>query len=259
MARPLDIPAHGLSGGESIARAGITSGMVLAAGLGLRMRPITERMPKPLVAVAGRTLLDRALDHYAAAGLARAVVNTHYLADQIAAHVKGRPRPAIVLSHEPDLLETGGGVLKALPLLGEAPFFVANSDAFWLDGPMPALSRLARAWNDAAMDALLLVATIPGTLGYEGRGDFTMDGAGRLQRRGESRIAPFLFTGVQILHPRLFAGAAPGKFSLNRVYDKALAADRLYGLRHDGAWYHVGTPAGLAAVERRLRAEGRAA
>jgi MurNAc alpha-1-phosphate uridylyltransferase len=234
----------------------ITAGMVLSAGLGLRMRPITEAIPKPLVMVAGRCLLDRVLDHYAAAGLARAVVNTHHLADQIKARVAGRKRPEIALSHEPELLETGGGVLNALPLLGDAPFFVANSDAMWLNGPVPALARLARAWNGAVMDALLLVAVIPGTLGYEGRGDFYMDGVGRLKRRLERGIAPFLFTGVQILHPRLFAGEAPGKFSLNRVYDKALAAERLYGLRHDGAWYHVGTPAGLAAVEARLIAEG---
>jgi MurNAc alpha-1-phosphate uridylyltransferase len=234
----------------------IAAGMVLAAGLGLRMRPITERMPKPLVMVAGRCLLDRALDHYAEAGLARVVVNTHYLADQIAAHVVGRAQPKIVLSHEPALLETGGGVLTALPQLGSGPFFVANSDAMWLNGPIPALTRLARAWNGGLMDALLLLSVIPGTLGYEGRGDFYMDGVGRLRRRAERGIAPFLFTGVQILHPRLFAGEAPGKWSLNRVYDKALAAERLYGLRHDGAWYHVGDPAGLAAVEARLRAEG---
>lgn len=237
----------------------IAAGMVLAAGLGLRMRPITERMPKPLVTVAGRCLLDRALDHYAEAGLARAVVNTHYLAEQIAAHVAARTAPEIALSHEPALLETGGGVLNALPLLGAGPFFVANSDALWLNGPMPALTRLARAWNGAAMDALLLLAVVPGTLGYEGRGDFTMDGLGRLRRRAERGIAPFLFTGVQLLHPRLFADEAPGKWSLNRVYDKALAAGRLYGLRHDGAWYHVGDPAGLAAVEARLRSEGAAA
>jgi len=237
----------------------ITRGMVLSAGLGLRMRPITERTPKPLVSVAGRTLLDRALDHYAAAGLARVVVNTHHLADQITAHVKGRTRPEIALSHELVLLETGGGVLNALPLLGEAPFFVANSDALWLNGPIPALTRLARAWNGAAMDALLLVSIIPGTLGYDGRGDFFMDPAGRLRRRAERDVAPFLFSGVQILHPRLFQGEAPGKWSLNRVYDKALASGRLYGLRHDGAWYHVGDPEGLAAVETRLRTLGVAA
>jgi MurNAc alpha-1-phosphate uridylyltransferase len=237
--------------GEVLAR-----GMVLSAGLGLRMRPITERLPKPLVVVAGRCLLDRALDHFAEADVAHVVVNTHHLAEQIVHHVQPRVRPEVVLSHEPELLETGGGVLKAMPALNSGPFFVVNSDALWLDGPVPALVRLARAWNGAVMDALLLVSVIPGTLGYEGRGDFFMDGLGRLRRRGPRDVAPFLFTGVQILHPRLFAGLAPGKFSLNRVYDKALAAGRLYGLRHDGAWYHVGTPAGLSAVEARLKAEG---
>jgi len=237
----------------------ITHGMVLSAGLGLRMRPITERTPKPLVSVSGRTLLDRALDHYAAAGLARAIVNTHHLADQITAHVQSRSRPDIALSHEPVLLETGGGVLNALPLLGAAPFIVANSDALWLNGPIPALTRLARAWNGAAMDALLLVSIIPGTLGYDGRGDFFMDPAGRLRRRAERDVAPFLFTGVQILHPRLFHGETPGKWSLNRVYNKALAAGRLFGLRHDGAWYHVGDPQGLSDVETRLRSLGAAA
>jgi MurNAc alpha-1-phosphate uridylyltransferase len=234
----------------------IATGMVLSAGLGLRMRPITEHTPKPLVMVAGRCLLDRALDHYAEAGLKRAVVNTHHLADKIKTHLGARTRPPIVLSHEPELLETGGGVLNALPMLGDAPFVVCNSDALWLNGPLPAVSRLARAWNGAVMDALLLVSVIPGTLGYEGRGDFYMDGVGRLRRRAERGIAPFLFTGLQILHPRLFAGETPGKWSLNRVYDKALAAERLYGLRHDGAWYHVGDPAGLVAVEARLKAEG---
>lgn len=241
----------------------IARGMVLAAGLGLRMRPITDTLPKPLVRVAGRTLLDRVLDHFAAAGLERVVVNTHYRAAQIAAHVEARAQPAIDLSPEPVLLETGGGVLNALPLLGGAdgtvPFAVANSDALWLNGPVPALVRLARAWDDAAMDALLLVAAIPGTLGYEGRGDFFLDGTGHLKRRAERDVAPFLFTGIQLLHPRLFIGEAPGKFSLNRVYDKALASGRLRGLRHDGAWYHVGDPAGLAAVEARLKADGVAA
>lgn len=230
----------------------IAAGMVLAAGLGLRMRPITERMPKPLVTVAGRCLLDRALDHYAEAGLARAVVNTHYLAEQIAAHVAARTAPEIVLSHEPALLETGGGVLNALPLLGAGPFFVANSDALWLNGPLPALTRLARAWNGAAMDALLLLAVVPGTLGYEGRGDFTMDGLGRLRRRAERGIAPFLFTGVQILHPRLFEGTEPKRFSLNLLYDRAEEQGRLYGLVHDGIWFHIGTPSGLAIANREL-------
>ncbi len=234
----------------------IERGMVLAAGLGLRMRPITESMPKPLVAVAGGTLLDRALDHFAAAGIATVVVNTHHLADHIVAHLERRPRPKVVLSHEPDLLETGGGVLNALPHFNGAPFFVVNSDAVWLNGPVPALVRLARAWDSKRMDALLLVAAIPGTLGYNGRGDFFLDVVGNLRRRGEREVSPFLFTGIQILHPRLFTGEAPGKFSLNRIYDKALKSGRLKGLRHDGVWYHVGDPKGLAAVEARLRRDG---
>ncbi len=244
------------------ARSGerIERGMVLAAGLGLRMRPITETLPKPLVAVAGRSLLDRALDHFAAAGLSLAVVNTHYRAEQIVAHVAARQRagtpPEIVLSHEPDLLETGGGVVKALDKLGPAPFIVVNSDAMWLNGPEPALRRLIRAWDTSAMDALLMVASIPGTLGYDGRGDFFLDHRGLLRRRAEREIAPFLFTGLQILHPKLFAGEPIAKFSLNRLYDKALAAGRLKGLRHDGGWFHVGDPAGLAAVEARLVRDG---
>ena len=229
-------------------------GMVLSAGLGLRMRPITERIPKPLVPVGGRTLIDRALDLFAAAGIGTAVVNTHYRAEQIEAHLAGRTAPRIVFSREDALLETGGGVLQALPHLGAAPFVVSNSDAILLNGATPALARLAARWDAATMDALLLVYPTPGALGYEGRGDFAMDPQGRLARRRGIAVAPFLFTGTQILSPRLFEGETPGKFSLNRVYDKALAAGRLYGLRHDGLWYHVGDPPGLQAVEKALGA-----
>jgi MurNAc alpha-1-phosphate uridylyltransferase len=226
-----------------------THAMVLAAGLGVRMRPITDTLPKPLVRVAGETMLDRALNKLAAAGVERAVVNTHHLADQIADHLKGRKTPAITLSHEADVLETGGGVLRALPHLGDRPFFVVNSDSIWDDGPVPALTRLAAAWDDAAMDALLLVHPTVSAVGYGGSGDFFLDLAGKLSRRREQQVAPFLFTGLQILHPRLFAGLEPGKFSLNVVYDRALEAGRLHGLRHDGGWYHVGTPEALDQVE----------
>jgi MurNAc alpha-1-phosphate uridylyltransferase len=227
-------------------------GMVLSAGLGLRMRPITDRIPKPLVPVGGRTLIDRALDHFAAAGLAAVVVNTHYRAEQIEAHLAGRTAPRIVFSREDELLETGGGVLRALPHLGPAPFFASNSDAILMNGATPALTRLAQRWDGAVMDALLLVYPTPGALGYRGPGDFFMDGFGKLARRRGRAVAPFLFTGTQILSPALFEGLAPGAFSLNRVYDKALAAGRLYGLRHDGLWYHVGDPEGLQAVEEAL-------
>jgi MurNAc alpha-1-phosphate uridylyltransferase len=230
--------------------------MVLAAGLGLRMRPLTETRPKPLIAVAGRTMLDRALDRLEEVGVTEAVVNTHYLGAMIHEHLAARAAPRIAFSDEDMLLDTGGGVARALPRLGAGPFYVVNADVVWLDGRRHALARLAEAWDDGRMDACLMVHSTIRTIGYEGRGDFMVDPLGLVARRAEGHIAPFVFTGVQILHPRLFAGEAPGKWSLNRLYDKALAAERLYGLRHDGAWYHVGTPVGLAAVEARLKAEG---
>jgi MurNAc alpha-1-phosphate uridylyltransferase len=225
--------------------------MVLAAGLGLRMRPITEHMPKPLVRVAERTLLDRALDHLEAAGVPRAVVNAHYLADQIVAHLKERTRPETRLSVEETLLETGGGVAKALPLLGES-FYVVNSDIMWLDGKVPALVRLARAWDPERMDALLLMQRTASAIGYEGIGDYVIDPVGVPRRRREREVAPFLFAGVQILHRRLFEGAPQGKFSLNLLYDKAEKAKRLHAIVHDGEWYHVGTPEALGVAERLL-------
>ena len=226
--------------------------MVLAAGLGLRMRPLTLTRPKPLIALAGRTLLDRALDALADVGVEHAVVNTHYLGEMIAAHLAERTRPRVRLSPENSLLETGGGVANALPLLGEAPFFVVNADIAWSDGRLPALARLAGAWTDA-MDALLLVQPVDSATGYDGAGDFAIApvsgiGCGRLVRRSGTR-APFVFTGVQLLHPRLFRDAPGGAFSLNLLYDRAEAAGRLFGVVHDGAWYHVGTPAALAEAE----------
>jgi MurNAc alpha-1-phosphate uridylyltransferase len=229
----------------------ISHAMVLAAGLGLRMRPITLHTPKPLVAVAGRTMLDRALDHMDRAGVRHLVVNTHWLADRVRDHLAARPD--ITLSHEDELLETGGGVAKALPHLGEDAFFVANSDIIWTDGATPALARLAEAWIDGSMDALLLLQPVENAVGYESKGDFFLGTDGRPVRRGNAESAPFLFSGVQILHPRLFAGAPSGKFSLNILYDKALAAGRLFALVHDGAWYHVGTPDALPEVEALLR------
>ena len=231
-----------------------THAMVLAAGLGLRMRPITLTRPKPLVAVAGRTMLDRVLDHLERAGIGRVVVNSHWLGEQVAAHLAGRP--GITLSPEDSLLETGGGVARALPHLGAGPFFVANADIVWTDGASPALARLAQAWDPAAHDALLLLVARDRAVGHDGPGDFFLDPDGRPRRRGEAALAPFLFTGVQILHPRLFAGAPDGAFSLNRLYDRALAVGRLGALVHDGGWYHVGTPEALPLVESRLTLEG---
>ena len=225
--------------------------MVLAAGLGLRMRPITLTIPKPLVSVAGRTMLDRALDHLTAAGVTRKVVNTHWLADCIATHLCGRDD--IVLSHEEALLETGGGIANALPLLGPDPFYVANSDILWTDGAIPALARLAAAWDEERMDALLLMQSTASAVGYEGRGDFFLDASGIPRRSRDPEVAPFLFSGVQILHPRLFEGAPSGKFSLNVLFDRALDEGRLYGIVHDGRWFHVGTPDALPEVEALLK------
>lgn len=225
--------------------------MVLAAGLGLRMRPITEHTPKPLVEVAGRTMLDRALDHLDKAGVTATVVNTHWLADKVRTHLSARGD--VVISHEADLLETGGGVAKALPLLGDAPFYVVNSDIIWTDGAVPALERLAGAWDDGRMDALLLMQRTATAVGYEGQGDFFLDSQGVPRRRGPREVAPLLFSGVQILSPRLFAGAPSGKFSLNVLYDRALEDGRLFGIVHDGRWFHVGTPDALPEVDALLR------
>lgn len=225
----------------------IDTAMVLAAGLGMRMRPLTDDKPKPMVELAGRTLLDWALDRLTAAGVRRTVVNTHYFAETIHRHLAGRD--GIVISHEQERLETGGGVRRALPELGARPFFVVNSDAVWLDGPDPALSRLAAAWDGSRMDALLLLQPVGAAIGYAGPGDYHAGADRRLRRRKSNETAPFLFAGVQILHPRIFAGAPEGPFSLNVLYDAAQAAGRLFGVQHDAEWFHVGTPEELADTE----------
>ena len=226
--------------------------MVLAAGLGLRMRPLTRNVPKPLLEVGGATMLDQALDRLQDAGVSDVVVNTHWLPEQIEKHLESRETPSIVISREDDLLETGGGIAKALPLLGAAPFYAANADVVWRDGPMPALHRLARAWVDDDMDALLLLASTVRSTGYDGYGDFLMDPVGLLERRPERVVAPFVFTGVQILHPRLFADAPDGAFSMNVLYDRALEAGRLFGIAHDGDWYHVSTPPAIAQADAEI-------
>lgn len=227
--------------------------MVLAAGLGLRLRPITDMIPKPLVPVAGRTMLDRVLDALDAVGVSSCVVNTHYLGHLIAAHLERRERPAIHVSPEIELLDTGGGVAKVLPRLGSAPFYTVNADILWEEGPgAPALSRLAEALDDEMMDGLLLVVPLGRAVGYDGKGDFNLDAEGRLLRRGVAPAADYVFTGVQILHPRLFAGHPDGAFSLNRLYDKAIAERRLHGLVHVGRWFHIGTVEGLYLAEAGL-------
>lgn len=229
--------------------------MVLAAGLGTRMRPLTDRMPKPLVRVAGAALIDHVLDRLADAGVETAVVNVHHFADQVEAHLADRRRPRIVISDErAALLDTGGGVVKALARLGTEPFFHVNSDTIWIEGVRPNLTRLAEGFDPAAMDVLLLLAPAAGSIGYEGRGDFAMGPDGRLSRRPERGVVPFVYAGVAILAPALFADAPGGPFSLNLLFDRAMAAGRLHGLRLDGTWMHVGTPAAIAAAEAAIAA-----
>ncbi len=229
-----------------------TTAMVLAAGLGERMRPLTFDTPKPLLSVGGRALIDWTLDRFAAAGIARIVVNTHYKAEMMERHLRRRGDLDIAISHEPERLETGGGVVRALALLGDAPFYVANSDSVWLDGPTPALDRLAALWDPDRMDVLLLLMAAPRSELYEGPGDFMMDADGRLTFRPERRIAPYVYAGLHIAHTKLFAGAPDGSFRLTRLWRKAETEGRLFGLVHDGAWFHVGTPDALAAADGHL-------
>ncbi|WP_198371188.1 nucleotidyltransferase family protein [Roseomonas rosulenta] len=232
----------------------LTHAMVLAAGLGTRMRPLTDDLPKPMLPLAGRSLLDHALDRLAAAGVTQAVVNAHWHADRIAEAMALREHPCVALQREAELLETGGGVTRALPLLGDTPFAVVNGDAFWLDGPTPALKRLAAAFDPAQMDALLLMVRTTQVEGTVGMGDFLLDPLGRMRRPKEREIAPYLYAGVQILSPALFEGAPAGAFSLNRLYDRAIEAGRLFGLVHDGVWFHLSTPEDLRYAEETLRA-----
>jgi MurNAc alpha-1-phosphate uridylyltransferase len=229
--------------------------MVLAAGIGTRMRPLTDDRPKALVKVGGKALIDHVLDRLVAAGIETAVVNIHHFADQIERHLAGRRAPKIVLSDERGaLLDTGGGVVKALPLLGRAPFFSINADTIWLDGVKPNLARLAESFDAARMDALLLLAPASSSIGYAGRGDFAMAPDGRLSRRRERDVVPFVYAGVAILSPALFAGAPPGAFSLNLVFDRAIETGRLHGLRMEGLWMHVGTPEAVAVAEAAILA-----
>jgi N-acetyl-alpha-D-muramate 1-phosphate uridylyltransferase len=228
--------------------------MVLAAGLGTRMRPLTDKMPKPLVTVAGRALIDYVLDRLVEAGVERAVVNVHHFADQMQRHLAHRRRPQIVISDERGLLlGTGGGVRKALPELGDTPFFHINSDTIWIDGASPNLARLAEVFDPAAMDALLLLAPATGSVGYAGRGDFTMAPDGRLRPRAEPEIAPFVYAGAAILTPALFRNAPPGEFPLAALFGHAAQARRLYGLRLEGRWMHIGSPEAIAAAEAVIR------
>jgi MurNAc alpha-1-phosphate uridylyltransferase len=229
--------------------------MVLAAGLGARMRPLTDNLPKPLIRVGGKALIDYGLDQLADVGVEAAVVNVHYLADKIERHLAARERPRIVISDErKELLNTGGGVVKAMNHLGEAPFFHINSDSIWIDGARGNLQRLADAFDPAEMDALLLLAPAATSIGYGGRGDFAMTPDSCLRRRAEREIVPFVYAGAALLSPALFSNPPPGAFSLNLVFDRAMATGRLHGLRLDGLWMHVGTPDAIAAAEAAILA-----
>lgn len=223
--------------------------MILAAGEGRRMRPITETIPKPLVEIDGKPLIDYALDRMEEAGIETVVVNSWWQAEVLEAHLARRQTPRIAISREEALLDTGGGVKRALPHFGDAPFIVANGDSLWLNGLSSALERLADLWDDDGMDALLMLFPTHGALGYRGPGDFFAHPGTVIRRRKEQEIVPFAYMGVQMLHPRLFEGAPDGPFSLNLLYDKAAEAGRLHGMVHDGMWYHVSTPEDIPATE----------
>ncbi len=219
------------------------------------MRPLTKDRPKALVEVNGKALIDYVLDRLADVGVTRAVVNVHHFADQLQKHLAGRKQPQIVISDERGLLlGTGGAVVKALPELGNEPFFHLNADTIWVDGVRPNLLRLAEAFEPEAMDALLLLAPTTGSIGYAERGDFTMAPDGRLRTRGEREVAPFVFAGAAILTPALFAGAPAGEFPLTNLFTRAIDAGRLYGLRLEGLWMHVGTPDAIEGAEAAIRA-----
>jgi N-acetyl-alpha-D-muramate 1-phosphate uridylyltransferase len=228
---------------------------ILAAGLGTRMRPYNGHIPKPLVEVGRKSLIDYSLDRLSDAGVECAIVNVHHLADALERHLAPRRRPRIVISNERgELLGTGGGIAKALPLLGAEPFFLVNSDTVWLDGVKPNFTRLAEAFDPKKMDALLLLAPTTDSIGYSGRGDYAMLPDGRLRRRAENQVVPFVYAGAAILTPTLFAGVPQGAFPLTPLFDRAGETGRLFGLRLEGVWMHVGTPEAVAAAEAALAA-----
>jgi MurNAc alpha-1-phosphate uridylyltransferase len=225
--------------------------MILAAGLGTRMRPLTDAMPKPLVPIAGKPLIDHVLDKLAEAGVAKAVVNVHYLPEALEAHLAGRTSPHVTISDEREvLLETGGGMAKALRdgLLPD-PFFAVNADNLWIDGPRDVFHELSRVWDPARMDALVLVVPHTGAHNFRGMGDFTLDPNGRIGRRRVPRVAPFIYTGVQLVSRRLLRDAPAGPFSTNLLWNRAIGEGRLYGARFTGEWFEVGDPAAIAPTE----------
>jgi len=229
--------------------------MVMAAGLGKRMRPLTATRPKPLVEVAGQALIDHVLDRLRAAGVSKVVVNVHYLPDALEAHLKSRAKDFDVrISDERGLLlETGGGMIRAEPLIDADPFLVVNSDNFWVDGPADTLRLLASHWREGEMDALLLLVPQARAGNHSGQGDFHMKADGKLVRRQKGRVAPFVFTGIQMVSKRLLRDAPEGPFSTNILWDRAIAEGRCYGAVHQGLWFDVGSPAAIPATERALQ------
>jgi MurNAc alpha-1-phosphate uridylyltransferase len=228
--------------------------MIMAAGLGKRMRPLTTTRPKPLIEVNGKALLDHVLEKLRVAGVKKVVVNVHYLADALEAHLKSRPHDLeVVISDERDLLmETGGGLVKAAPLIDADPFLALNSDNLWIDGPADSLKLLASQWDDTRMDALLLLVPQARALNHKGMGDFHMDRAGRIRRRSKSHVAPFVFTGIQIVSKRLLRDAPEGPFSTNILWDRAIEEGRCFGAVHQGLWFDVGTPQSIQMTETAL-------
>jgi MurNAc alpha-1-phosphate uridylyltransferase len=227
--------------------------MVLSAGLGTRMAAANGNLPKPLIPLNGRPLIDRVLDRIAAAGVSRAVVNVHHRADLIERHLKERRSPRIEFSDERTaLLDTGGGIKKVLTRLGPGPFLIHNADSVWIESVGSNLDRLFDSWHEERMDCLLLLAPASISLGYQGRGDFALEPDGRIRRRAEQEVVPFVFAGVSIAHPRLFEGSPQGAFSLNVLWSRSIAAGRAWGMRMEGVWMHVGTPEALAQAEQCL-------
>jgi N-acetyl-alpha-D-muramate 1-phosphate uridylyltransferase len=233
--------------------SGPVRAMILAAGLGTRMRPLTNDRPKPLVQVRGKALIDHAIDRLVAAGVTTIVVNVHYKADMLKEHLAKRKDVEIRISEEHDeLLGTGGGLLKALPHFEGEPFFVHNSDSVWVEGLGHALDRMKERWDPDAMDALLLMASMVTALGFEGTGDFNLDAEGHVSRVPDRRVSPYAYPGVQIVHPRIFDIAKGSSFSMNTLWDAAIEKGRLYGIRLDGVWIHVGTPDAVREADQFL-------
>jgi len=232
----------------------IRKAIIMGAGFGSRMAPLTDDKPKPLIPFMGKPLIDHALSRLEAAGVEEVVVNLHYRADQLEAHLIGRTAPKIIFSDERDLLlDTGGGVKKARPLLGDDPIFTFNSDSVWIEGQRPTLTRMLEVWDPSRMDALLMISSAVNTIGEVRRGDFTMGPQGELFRRAEACVAPFMYAGVQIIDPKLFDEGPDGPFSTNFVWDRAIERGRLFGLRMEATWMHIGTPGDLEDAECFLR------